>query len=79
MRQLPNPMTLTLALFSLLALSISFLVLVVNLRTAQDGHEDETGFHAVPVSAQDFRQMASDQVTTAASSLAKMSARQAAA
>ncbi len=60
MRQLPNPMTLTLALFALLTLAISFLVLAINIRSAQEGYEDESGFHPVGVNAQNGSPVASE-------------------
>ena len=47
--QLPNPMTLTLTLLAI-TLVFSFGLLLLNILSAPEGYEDETGFHATAVS-----------------------------
>lgn len=44
MGQLPKPMSLTITLLSLTFIA-SFVVLLVSLLNAPEGHEDEHGFH----------------------------------
>jgi hypothetical protein len=49
--QLPNPMTLTFALLALTSI-VSFGILLLNILSAPEGHEDEAGFHSGTTDAQ---------------------------